>query len=48
MVFLRPLGLRLDGCNLEKVKASYRDGLLEIRIPRNAEALKVRKVPIEG
>jgi HSP20 family protein len=37
-----------DGCNLEKVKASYRDGLLEIRIPRNAEVRKVRKVPIEG
>ena len=37
-----------EGANLEKVKANYKDGLLEIRIPRDAESRKIHTVPIEG
>ena len=45
--FSRTLDLP-EGINIDKVKASYRDGLLEIRIPRTAESRKVHSVPIEG
>jgi HSP20 family protein len=45
--FSRTLDLP-EGINIDKVKATYRDGLLEIRIPRNAESRKVHTVPIEG
>jgi HSP20 family protein len=45
--FSRTLNLP-EGVNLDKVKASYKDGLLEIRIPRDAESRKVHSVPIEG
>lgn len=44
--FCRTLELP-EGVNLEKVKANYKDGLLEIRIPRDAEARKILTVPIE-
>ncbi len=36
-----------EGIDTEGVTASYRDGLLEIRIPRPAGAKKVHTVPIE-
>ena len=36
-----------EGINLDHVKASYKDGLLEIRIGRNAPTRKVVTVPIE-
>lgn len=36
-----------EGINLDHVKASYKDGLLEIRIGRSAPARKVVTVPIE-
>jgi HSP20 family protein len=45
--FSRTLNLP-EGVNLDKVKASYKDGLLEIRIPRDAESRKVHRVSIEG
>jgi len=35
------------GVDQSKVKASYKDGLLEIRMPRNIEAQKVQSIPIE-
>jgi len=44
--FCRTLELP-EGVNLEKVKASYKDGLLEIRIPRDAETRKIHTVSIE-
>jgi HSP20 family protein len=34
------------GINPDEVKASYKDGLLEVRIPKTAEAKKARTVPI--
>jgi len=45
--FCRSLDLP-EGINLDHVKAAYKDGLLEIRIGREAEARKVVTVPIEG
>jgi HSP20 family protein len=35
-----------EGVNVDKVTAHYKDGLLEIRIPKTAEALKTHAVPI--
>jgi HSP20 family protein len=35
-----------EGAKLDEVKASYKDGLLEIRVPRGAEARKSHTVPI--
>lgn len=35
-----------EGVKLDDVKASYKDGLLEIRMPRSAETRKVQTVPI--
>lgn len=37
-----------EGINGDKVTASYRDGLLEIRIPKEAPATPVHTVPITG
>ncbi len=34
------------GVDQGKVKASYKDGLLEIRMPRNTETQKVQSIPI--
>ncbi len=34
------------GVDQGKVKASYKDGLLEIRMPRNTEIQKVQSIPI--
>ena len=45
--FSRTLDLP-EGINIDKVKATFRDGLLEIRIPREGGARKVHTVPIEG
>lgn len=35
-----------EGVNPDQVKASYRDGLLEIRIPKKTELRKIQNVPI--
>ncbi|MBT1072164.1 Hsp20/alpha crystallin family protein [Pelotalea chapellei] len=35
-----------EGVNLEDVKASHKDGVLEIRIPKIAETGNIRNVPI--
>jgi len=35
-----------EGVNMEAVKAQFKDGILEIRIPKNAETAKIRTVPI--
>jgi len=35
-----------EGVNMDDVKASYKDGLLEIRIPRKTETRKIHSVPI--
>lgn len=43
--FSRSLDLP-EGVNLDAVNATYKDGLLEIRIQRNAESRKVHTVPI--
>jgi HSP20 family protein len=37
-----------EGCKLDEVTASYKDGLLEIRVPKAAEARKSHAIPIEG
>jgi len=37
-----------EGVKLEDVKANYKDGLLEIRIPKTAETRKTQTVPIGG
>jgi len=37
-----------EGCKAEEVKASYKDGLLEIRVPKAPEARKSHAVPIES
>ncbi len=44
--FKRTLSLP-EGCDHEKAKASYHDGILEIRIPKSAEVGKSWSVPIE-
>jgi HSP20 family protein len=36
-----------EGVNVDQVKASYKDGLLEIRIPKDVELRRVHTVPIE-
>jgi HSP20 family protein len=36
-----------EGCDCEKAKASYKDGVLEIRIPKSEEASKARYIPVE-
>ncbi|HXC93939.1 MAG TPA: Hsp20/alpha crystallin family protein [Geobacteraceae bacterium] len=45
--FCRSLELP-EGVKGDEVKASYKDGLLEIRVPRIAEARKSHTVPIGG
>lgn len=43
--FSRTLDLP-EGLNLDNVKANYKDGLLEIRIPKMAETRRIQTVPI--
>src|SRR6185369_13159078 len=45
--FCRTLELP-EGAKSDEVKASYKDGLLEIRVPKAPEALKSHAVPIES
>jgi len=35
-----------EGVNVDNVKANFKDGVLEIRVPRKAEARKTHTVPI--
>ncbi len=44
--FKRALNLP-EGCDHEKAKASYKDGVLEIRVPKSEEVSKAWSVPIE-
>lgn len=37
-----------EGFNCDEVKATYKDGLLEIRMPKTAEVRQSRSVPISG
>jgi HSP20 family protein len=44
--FTRSFGLP-ESCDCDKAKASYKDGVLEIRIPKSEEAAKARSIPVE-
>jgi HSP20 family protein len=37
-----------EGVNHEQIKATYKDGLLEVRIPKTVEARKVKTIEIGG